>query len=726
MLKAACHKYILQFKQPAGTSRGVMLDKETWYLFVWDDGRPETVGTGECSVLRGLSCDDRPDYADRMQWLCDNIHMPASELYEALIFWPSIRFGLETALADLSSGGCRIPFPSSFTEGNCTIPINGLVWMGEFAYMRQQIEEKLTQGFRVIKMKVGAIDFEREVDLLQSIRELYSPEEIEIRLDANGAFLPDEVSGKFEILARFGIHSIEQPIAPGKPGVMARICRESPIPVALDEELIGVHYKDDKRRLLEQIRPQYIILKPALLGGFTACSEWITLAGEFGIGWWVTSALESNVGLNAIAQWTATLGNPMPQGLGTGSLYVNNINSPLKVSGGYLHYDPSGSWDLNRLSLPDAGKPGWDVPLTLNGKTATGAEWIREAEIWKLSAEGEEWMADLGNFLRQWYSGEEYITVHTSGSTGKPKEIRLKKSAMIRSAQATRDYLRLQDHPDALLCLSARFIAGMMMVVRAMVCSQNLIAVKPAGNPLMLLEGQNVPSFAAMVPAQVYNCLCDPVTRKRLESIRTLIIGGGEVSYTLEQEIRQLPHAVYATFGMTETITHIALRRINGPDPEELYEALPGITFSTDNRSCLVVHAPYISREPVVTNDLVEMTGNRAFTWRGRIDHVINRGGQKLVPEEIEKMLAPHIDRRFFIGALPDPKFGELPVLVVESAGSDSDDQFFFLQLVEKYVPKNERPARIIIIGRFLETPGGKVNRRETLRLMNSGSCSTP
>ena len=721
MLKAAFHKYLLQFKLPAGTSRGVMLDKETWFIHVWDDLNPGTLGIGECSVLRGLSCDDRPGYAERMQWLCDHIHLPQSDLSDALISWPSIRFGLETALADLRMGGCRILFPSRFTEGNASLPINGLVWMGEFAFMRQQIEEKLTQGFRVIKMKVGAIDFEREVDLLQSIRELYSPEEIEIRLDANGAFLPDEVSGKLEILARFGIHSIEQPVAPGKPGVMARICRESPIPVALDEELIGIHHRNDKRRLMEQIRPQYIILKPSLLGGFESSREWINLAEEARIGWWVTSALESNIGLNAIAQWTATLGNPMPQGLGTGSLYVNNIDSPLKVSGGFLHYDPSGKWDLSRLEFPVSGSREWDMPLTINSKTVSGAEWIREAESWKHSAEGEEWMADLGNFLRQWYSGEEYITVHTSGSTGKPKEIRLEKSAMIRSARATRDYLRLQDHPDALLCLSTRYIAGMMMVVRAMVCGQNLIAVKPAGNPLMLPEGQNVPSFAAMVPAQVFNSLSNPLTRRRLESIKTLIIGGGAVSYALEREIRQLPHAVFATFGMTETITHIALRRMNGPAPTERYEALPGITFSIDSRGCLVVHVPYISREPVVTNDLVVLSDNRTFTWRGRIDHVINRGGQKLVPEEIEKKLAPHITRRFFIGAVPDSKFGEIPVLVVESGGSEKEDMPYYANLLQQYLPRMERPDRIIFVGHFRETPGGKVSREGTLRLITPG-----
>ncbi len=333
MLKASYQKYLLRFKEPAGTSRGVLTEKETWLIRIWEEGCPEVVGLGECALFRGLSADDRPGYEAKIQEVCRNIdRIDEVDLSE----WSSIRFGVEMALADLRNGGRRIYFPSSFTHGEQAIEINGLVWMGDRDTMQRRIREKLDAGFHCIKLKIGAIDFEAELSLLHDIRQQFSVREVELRVDANGAFTPETAVERLEALSRFDLHSIEQPIRAGQWQQMARLCRISPIPIALDEELIGINHSAQKQALLEEINPQYIILKPALCGGFSGAAEWIRLAGERRIGWWVTSALESNIGLTALAQWTATLGNPMPQGLGTGQLYTNNLPSSLCRTGSVL------------------------------------------------------------------------------------------------------------------------------------------------------------------------------------------------------------------------------------------------------------------------------------------------------------------------------------------------------------------------------------------------------
>lgn len=346
MLKARYFKYILHFKEPSGTSRGIMREKETYFIKVWEEETPEVFGLGECALFRGLSADDRPGYAEMLENVCE--HMAGVDL-NALESWSSIRFGVEMALADLRNGGKRVFFPSSFSEGRREIEINGLIWMGDRQTMQRRIEEKLKAGFCCIKLKIGAIDFEAEVALLRTIRERFGREEVELRVDANGAFSPEEAMSKLEILSRFDLHSIEQPIWQGQWEQMARLCARTPVPVALDEELIGIYGPEEKKNLLRTIRPQYIILKPALVGGFQGAGEWISLAGEEHIRWWVTSALESNVGLNALAQWVATLDIVMPQGLGTGQLYTNNIDSPLRQKGSRLYTEREGTWDLEKI-----------------------------------------------------------------------------------------------------------------------------------------------------------------------------------------------------------------------------------------------------------------------------------------------------------------------------------------------------------------------------------------
>ena len=332
MLKASYTKYNLHFKAPAGTSRGVLLDKTTYFIRIWDDLCPEAVGVGECALFVGLSDDDRPGYEEKLQFVCN--HIDSIQL-EQLTAWSSIRFGVEMAKHNLLNGG-DIYFPSSFTAGQHSIEINGLIWMGSREAMLQSIQQKLADGFHCLKLKIGAIDFEAELSLLDYIRQRFSRHELELRVDANGAFAPSEAMVKLSALEMFDLHSIEQPIRQGQWNDMASLCQSTPIPIALDEELIGVSELTKKQELLETIQPQYIILKPALCGGFEGAEEWIRLAEERNIGWWVTSALESNIGLNAIAQWVSTLPITMPQGLGTGQLYTNNLPTCLVQKGGEL------------------------------------------------------------------------------------------------------------------------------------------------------------------------------------------------------------------------------------------------------------------------------------------------------------------------------------------------------------------------------------------------------
>jgi o-succinylbenzoate synthase len=347
-MKATYHKYILHFKQPSGTSRGVLTDKETWFLVLEKNG---IKGIGECGILRGLSADDRPDYEDKLQWVCDNIHLGAEKLWEALMGFPSIQFGVEMAFLSLQSENPFVLLPSKFTSGEASMVINGLVWMGDEAFMKRQIEEKIEQGFRCIKLKIGAIDFEKEKALLRFIRQNFDAETIEIRVDANGAFSENDALDKINQITGFQIHSIEQPIPKNKTDTMSVLCKNTQLPIALDEELIGVFSVADKEALLQKVRPQYLILKPSFIGGFRGTAEWIALAEKYQIGWWITSALESNIGLNAIAQFTFLQNNSMPQGLGTGALYTNNFESPLQVSQGQLWYRNELEWqfDFNQL-----------------------------------------------------------------------------------------------------------------------------------------------------------------------------------------------------------------------------------------------------------------------------------------------------------------------------------------------------------------------------------------
>ena len=327
---------VLHFRQPAGTSRGVYLTRKIWLITLFDG---EHQGVGECAPLPDLSCDAMDDahYASILNKVCEDYCKTGEIDYDFLRDYPSMLFGLETAVLDLQNH--HLLFDTAFSRGEVGIPINGLVWMGNYEEMLSRLEEKLEKGFRCVKLKIGAIDFDKELDLVKRIRDRFSFHEVELRVDANGGFKYDEALYKLELLSQYAIHSIEQPIKQGQWAYMAELCRESPLPIALDEELIGVNDPETKRHLLNVIKPRYIILKPSLHGGMMGCKEWISIAKEMGIGSWITSALESNIGLNAIAQFASSVYGDnitMPQGLGTGQLFTDNIPMPLEIRGDKL------------------------------------------------------------------------------------------------------------------------------------------------------------------------------------------------------------------------------------------------------------------------------------------------------------------------------------------------------------------------------------------------------
>ena len=351
-MKAHFKKYILNFKQASGTSRGVYTTRDVWFIFLTDG---TNTGIGECAPLPDLSIESPKKMSAKLLQVCEQIDY-FIQFPKDLQSWPSIRFGLETALLDLQNGARQILFPSAFTRGEKGIPINGLIWMGTPEFMKQQIRTKLDAGFRCIKMKIGAIDFETEFGLLKQIRKEFSAEDITLRVDANGAYSYQTALENLKRLSDLQIHSIEQPIEAGRWNEMAALCEKSPIPIGLDEELIGIISGKEMQKLLETVRPAYLILKPSLHGGLAGCEKWIELAGLAGIGWWVTSALESNIGLNAIAQWTFQQNTQMEQGLGTGQLFTNNFDSPLEISGDQLWFRSEKKWELGNLmeeEMPD-------------------------------------------------------------------------------------------------------------------------------------------------------------------------------------------------------------------------------------------------------------------------------------------------------------------------------------------------------------------------------------
>lgn len=338
--------YLLHFKEPAGTSRGILTEKPTFLIKVYDEKDPSLFGIGEAAVFPGLSPEADGNYIWKLTELLANIAIGKST---DLTRYSSIQFGLEQAIFDFSNGANGLYFPSSFTEGEKSIEINGLVWMGEFDLMMHRLEKKIHDGFKCIKLKIGAISWDNELEMIHTIRKRFNEKELTIRVDANGGFSYSDCMEKLCRLADLGVHSIEQPIKAGHPDEMAHLCHQSPVPIALDEELIGKDTIEERIDTIEKIMPQFIILKPALCGGFSGSMEWIKEAEKRGIGWWITSALESNVGLNAIAQFTANIQAYGPQGLGTGNLFTNNFETPVSLDKDRLYFNPSKPFDHSQF-----------------------------------------------------------------------------------------------------------------------------------------------------------------------------------------------------------------------------------------------------------------------------------------------------------------------------------------------------------------------------------------
>ena len=343
-MRASFFKHVLKFKMPSGTSRGVLNQKESWFILIQKE---KQIGVGECSIIRGLSPDPLNQIETKLDFVCQNIKLGFNKLSKFLQNFPSVLFALETAYLSLD---CKKPYlfsDSLFVQGKEDIPINGLIWMGRFADMKNQIKRKIEDGFGCIKIKIGSLDFDLECQLLKELRLEFCEKELILRLDANGAFSYENALEKLKKLSDYNVHSIEQPISPKQWIKMNDLCEKSPIDIALDEELIGVHSKTEKKKLLSTIKPNYIILKPSLVGGFQESDSWISIAEELNIRWWSTSALESNVGLNAISQWVFNKTSTTHQGLGTGELFTNNIDCPLVVKSGKLHYEPKKKWNFN-------------------------------------------------------------------------------------------------------------------------------------------------------------------------------------------------------------------------------------------------------------------------------------------------------------------------------------------------------------------------------------------
>lgn len=682
-------KHILRFKQPAGTSRGIYRTRLVWYVTACD--ALGNWGIGECAPLPDLSCDALPDDAYEAT-LAEACRMCAEAdgciPYDFLRRYPSILFGLETALLSLSAsrthGNPYRLYDNPFSRGEEGTRINGLVWMGSYEEMMARMEEKLALGFRCIKIKIGAIDWKREINLIRALRERYPKDVVEIRVDANGGFSPEVAMSRLLELSRYDIHSIEQPIRQHQWAEMARLCRETPIPIAFDEELIGVNDLAEKVRLLDTIRPQYIILKPSLHGGLAGSEEWIRLARERGIGHWITSALESNVGLNAIAQWTAHTSSffalspslrALPQGLGTGQLFVENYDA---------------------------------IHLSVEGE-----------RLWCGTPKERAFEAEYRTFAEEWLNVSPTVSVHTSGSTGAPKPILVEKERMRASARMTLRYLRIPSGATALLCMPLRYIAGKMMVVRAFEGQLRLLRQTPSSTPDLTLYPPVY--FLAVTPMQALNLLRDEKQRPLLLQVPRIIIGGGSISPELGEALQNCQGEVYSTYGMTETLSHIAMRRLNGPKQSEWYTLLEDVSISQSAEGCLVIHAPALCSEAITTHDVCELDSHGGFRILGRTDNIISSGGIKLSLEALEARLSA-LAVPFMLTYVDDPLLGQALTLLysLDSTEADclSEDEFKLQlgQMLEKY----ERPRHVLRVEALPITETGKPARSRAHLLAQS------
>tara|TARA_B100000780_G_scaffold277684_1_gene248998 strand:- start:3580 stop:5574 length:1995 start_codon:yes stop_codon:yes gene_type:complete len=651
----------LEFKKPAKTSRDTLKNKPSFFLSIKDE-KGQT-GTGECSLIPGLSLESEEDALDALEKLTEHNFTSSASIPDSL---PALKFAVETALIDQKREG-----PPSWIDG---ITINGLVWMDDASAMLNQVDVLIEKGYKTIKLKVGTLPFYEEVDLLKEIRLRCPAHSFTLRIDANGAFskqTPDGLSAleKLKVLHQAGLnlHSIEQPIAPGLISEMAELCASSPVPIALDEELIQIRTAAERRKLLEKIRPAYLVLKPSLLGGFKSSESWISIAESLSIGWWATSALESNVGLAEIAEWTSELLKSRPQlksmaqGLGTGSLYKNNIPSEMVISHGKLY------------------------------SSAYNAEL--------------KWPQGVSNAIEHWFKHpHSSFTYKTSGSTGKPRDITHTRTSIIASAKSTLTYFNLTPGDRAVLALPIDFIAGHMMIVRAIVGGLALEIVEPTAKPVFTKQAD----FIALTPLQCYSLLPD------FPPVKTVLLGGGVVSDDLK---RKLPDGIdfYESYGMTETITHVAIRKLNRAGSTSPFEALPGVEFGISKDRTLCIDAPSRGVFGLVTDDVVELVDKKRFVWLGRKSSIINSGGIKVMPDVVEQKIygiVKPLECAYLIKGEPDGSLGEKVTLQLDTNPLSKNQEHKLLEEISRLedLEAHHEPKQISY-GKIIKSNRGKIKR---------------
>lgn len=663
----------LLFKKPAKTSRDTLTEKPCFYL------KSDCGLVGECSLIPGLSEETVEEALDALELIVKSGSLDLNSIPNSL---PSVKFAVEMMLMQHHEAD----FNTGFSKGHSGLEINGLVWMADKQSMLDQVRSLVDRGFKTIKLKVGALDFNDELEILSAIRELCPSEEYTLRVDANGAFSHtdlDETLGKLNQLSQFNLHSIEQPIKQGNIEAMAELCAKSPVPIALDEELIGIHDLEKKRNLLQTIKPQFIILKNSLLGGINESNTWTYLADELGIGYWSTSALESNVGLEVIANWTSTLNSNKVSGLGTGSLYTNNTESDLEIVNGKIWNRAGGSIEI--------GTQSW--PLNSAGANLMKSE-CKEA-----------WTHDIADFLIEWFDTEDDLVCQTSGSTGAPKSIFHARHHVIASALDTNRYFNITSESSVLLAIPMKFIAGKLMVVRAIMAGAKIIAVAPNLDqaPTSQID------FAPLTPHQLglliekHNCL---------GHFKTILLGGAPIPSPL---LSKLPESttIYEGFGMTETITHVALRRISGAHPESQFTTLDSVNLHVDSSSRLIIDAPSRGVHNLLTDDVVTLDSPNLFSWNGRYSNVINSGGIKIHPESLERRITDLLSNElpatpdFAIYGMPHPDLGEQCCLQVDLPESTA-----IRELLESSLsPLGVKKPRLVRFGPVERNENGKIIR---------------
>ena len=677
--------YTFLFAQPAGTSRGVLRQKEAHFLEVRGEHRGVPFrGIGECGLLRGLSFDDRPDYVDRLEELVQQMNVWSPELwdvvwanegrvpdafYEQWSRWPSLQFAVEQALRSAfrnrTGHHASDLWDTPWTRADCGIPTNGLVWMGSSCAMSEALDDKLRVGYACVKMKIGALAWEEERALLQEFRQTAQGQNVELRVDANGAFGEHNVEEVLRTLADLRVHSIEQPLPASNRAGLAYWSQHSPVPVALDESLIGLVTPEERNNLLDEVRSPYVVLKPSFVGGWRGTQDWIERAEARGMGWWITSALEGSIGLNAVAQDVARRA-PLAraQGLGTGGLYTNNLPPWTELRGEQLHYT---------APYPaEVGSGPWPENLRIHPQT--DPQLIQETQA----------------LVRAWFGPSDHLEFTTSGSTGTPKTIRLPKKLLVASARATLDTLNLAPGYTSLLALSPTRIGGAMVLIRALVGQGTVDLASVQRNPLAGWDAPDAPwDFCSLVPQQALALAESEAVHTGAENyparFKTLLLGGAHCTPADARRIAPLAQQTYLGFGMTETASHVALAKLQPDNPHcctadgrWIYTPVRGVTLvwsqpSTINTPLapvpLTFAAPHLGLEaPLETTDAVLPHGT-GFVWCGRLDGSLNSAGVKIFPEQVELWVGqrlPNLAGRGFLTAVADPHWGDRLVWLSE------------------------------------------------------------